>query len=175
MERKFGATRLLLVEGDITARDEDAIVNPANEYLKHGGGVAGLIVRRGGRVIQEESDAIGHCPVGSAVITSAGSLKARHVIHAVGPRWGEGEEERKLAGAVLASMTLAEREGLKSVALPAISTGIFGYPLREAAHCILKTIVGHLEQGSSLRIVVLCLYGVDAFETFCGTLEGLYD
>jgi O-acetyl-ADP-ribose deacetylase (regulator of RNase III) len=102
------------------------IVNAANSYLKHGGGVVGAIVRKRGRIIQEESDRIGYCPVGHAVITGTGSLKARYVIHAVGPRMGEGNEDERLRNATLHSLHLADDNQLRSVAFPTISTGIFG-------------------------------------------------
>src|SRR3954464_3677722 len=122
-------TRLELIEGDITELDVDAIVNPANEQLQLGAGVAGAIRAKGGASIQEECDRIGGTPVGTAVMTGAGNLKARQVIHAVGPRMGEGEEDRKLASAVRAALALADRRNLKSIALPALSTGVYGFPM----------------------------------------------
>ena len=96
MLRRVNNSQLELLEGDITEMTTDAIVNAANSHLKHGGGVAGAIVRKGGRIIQDESDKIGYCAVGEAVITGAGRLKAKHVIHTVGPRMGEGNEDEKL-------------------------------------------------------------------------------
>lgn len=114
MLRKVNNSILELVEGDITEMMTDAIVNAANSHLKHVGGVAGAIVRKGGRIIQDESDRIGYCPVGEAVITEAGSLKAKYVIHTVGPRMGEGNEDDKLKNATLNSLKLADREGLES-------------------------------------------------------------
>ncbi|WP_372897045.1 macro domain-containing protein [Stieleria sp.] len=125
---KLGSTDLELLEADITELEVDAIVNAANEHLKLGGGVAGAIRKRGGPSIQKECDRIGGTPVGTAVITGAGDLPFRHVIHAVGPKMGEGDEDRKLASAVRASLALADRHGLRSIALPAISTGNFGVP-----------------------------------------------
>src|SRR5512138_3228223 len=100
MDKKIGKTIIRLVSEDLTERDVDAIVNAANSRLQHGGGVAGAIVRKGGQVIQEESDAIGYVPVGSAAMTSGGRLRARHVIHAVGPMMGEGDEDNKLRRAI---------------------------------------------------------------------------
>ena len=135
-----------VVLGDITEEEVDAIVNAANSHLKHGGGVAGAIVRKGGKVIQEESDRIGYCPVGKAVYTSAGKLKAKYVIHAVGPRWGEGDEEDKLRSAVRSALEVATQLGLKSVALPAISTGIFGYPKEEGTRVILDEVLKFLKE-----------------------------
>src|SRR4051812_35325279 len=122
-----------LTEGDITNLDLDAIVNAANSGLILGSGVAGAIRSKGGPTIQRECDAIGHCDVGSAVITGAGNLPAKHVIHAVGPRMGEGSEREKLAGATRSSLELARENGLSSIALPAISTGVFGYPIADCA------------------------------------------
>jgi O-acetyl-ADP-ribose deacetylase (regulator of RNase III) len=122
MLRKVNNSVLELTEGDITEMDTDAIVNAANSYLKHGGGVAGAIVRKGGRIIQDESDKIGYCPVGQAVITGAGSLKAKHVIHTVGPRMGEGKEDDKLKNATLNSLKLADSEGLESITFPPLSS-----------------------------------------------------
>jgi len=129
-----------IIKGDLTESDADAIVNAANSFLKHGGGVAGAIVRKGGSIIQEESDRIGFCPVGSAVITSGGKLKARYVIHTVGPRWGEGDEENKLRSAIKSTLSLAEEKGLKSISMPAISAGIFGFPKDKCAEIITEEI-----------------------------------
>ena len=109
-EVDFHGVVLRVVRGDLTESDVDAIVNAANSYLRHGGGVAGAIVRKGGPIIQEESDKIGFVPVGSAALTTGGKLKARHVIHAVGPMWGEGDEENKLKRAVRSVLALAARE-----------------------------------------------------------------
>ncbi len=111
LERAIGSAVLRLVSADLTERDVDAIVNAANSRLQHGGGVAGAIVRKGGQVIQEESDAIGFVPVGSAAMTSAGKLKARQVIHAVGPRMGEGDEDNKLKRAITSVLRLASEKG----------------------------------------------------------------
>jgi O-acetyl-ADP-ribose deacetylase (regulator of RNase III) len=108
-------------------------------HLKHGGGVAGAIVRKGGRLIQDESDRIGYCPAGQAAITGGRSLKARNVIHAVGPRMGERNEDDKLRSATLSSLNLADDNHLRSVAFPAISTGIFGYPVERCARIMLAT------------------------------------
>lgn len=156
-----------LVQGDITDLDVDAIVNAANEQLILGAGVAGAIRRKGGPSIQEECLAIGTCEVGSAVITGAGTLKARHVIHAVGPCMGDGDEARKLASAVRASLRLAEAHGLHSIALPAISTGVFGYPLESCAEVSLRVILDYTpERLAHLRHIVVCLYDHHAFGVF---------
>lgn len=121
---------LELIEGDITEMDTDAIVNAANDRLILGGGVAGAIARKGGPQIQAECDRIGGTFVGGAAITTGGRLKARHVIHAVGPRLGEGNEDEKLTNATRNSLKVADENGLESIAFPAISTGIFGFPIR---------------------------------------------
>jgi O-acetyl-ADP-ribose deacetylase (regulator of RNase III) len=148
-----GGQTVTLYQGDLTEEAADAIVNAANEWLRHGGGVAGAIVRRGGRVIQEESDRIGHVPVGQAAMTGAGALPARHVIHAVGPRMGEGDEERKLASAVRSALALADRHGLTSIALPAISSGIFGFPKDRCAAILVGEALAFCEANpaSSVR------------------------
>lgn len=139
LSKSFNAGKIIIQQGDLTEMETDAIVNAANEYLKHGGGVAGAIVRKGGQSIQEESDKIGHTPVGTAAITAAGKLKARYVIHAVGPRMGEGNEDEKLKNATYNSLKLAVENNLKSIAFPAISTGIFGYPIEKCSDIMLKT------------------------------------
>ncbi|MBN1203070.1 MAG: macro domain-containing protein [Anaerolineae bacterium] len=156
-----------LVQGDITDLDTDAIINAANSQLILGGGVAGAIRRRGGPSIQAECFAIGYCEVGSAVITGGGDLKARHVIHAVGPRMGEGSESGKLANAIRASLAVAEENSLRSIALPAISTGIFGYPLEGCADVMLRVIIDYtFEDLDSLEHIVVCLYDTRAFTVF---------
>lgn len=159
-------TQVELIEGDITRLEVDAIVNPANEQLQLGAGVAGAIRERGGPTIQEECNRIGGTAVGTAVMTGAGNLKARQVIHAVGPRMGEGDEERKLAAAVRASLALADRQGLRTLAMPAISTGVFGFPMDRAARIILTEIQRYLQGGTKLEKVVLCLHGEEAFGVF---------
>ncbi|HEX7185011.1 MAG TPA: macro domain-containing protein [Thermoanaerobaculia bacterium] len=159
-------TVLELVEGDITDLEVDAIVNPANAQLQLGGGVAGAIRMKGGPSIQEECNRIGGTPVGTAVMTGAGHLRAKQVIHAVGPQMGEGDEDKKLASAVRAALALADRRSLKSIALPAISTGIFGYPIDRAARVMLTEIQRFLQGGTKLERVVICLHGEEAFGVF---------
>jgi O-acetyl-ADP-ribose deacetylase (regulator of RNase III) len=159
-------TQLEILEGDVTLIEADAIVNPANEQLQLGAGVAGAIRERGGPSIQEECNRIGSAPVGTAVMTGAGHLKAKRVIHAVGPRMGEGDEDKKLASAVRAALALADRRGLKSLAMPAISTGNFGFPIDRAARIILTEIQRFLQGGTKLERVVICLHGDDAFQIF---------
>jgi len=160
IEKVIGGKTLRLVQGDITERDVDAIVNAANSRLQHGGGVAGAIVRKGGHIIQEESDRIGYVPVGGAAITGAGRLPCRYVIHAVGPRMGEGDEDSKLKGAVLSSLKLASGKGLKSISLPAISSGIFGFPKDRCAEILVRAASTYLRENpeSSLELVEFCVY-----------------
>ncbi|GAB4363336.1 MAG: macro domain-containing protein [Calditrichia bacterium] len=159
---------LKLIQGDITEEEVDAIVNAANSYLKHGGGVAGAIVRKGGKIIQDESDKIGYVLVGEAALTSAGELPADFVIHAVGPRWGEGDEDTKLKNAVTNSLKLAEENKFGSISLPAISSGIFGFPKERCAEIILKTVYDYLlnQPQGSLREVRICLYDTPTLEVF---------
>ena len=160
-----------LVKGDITELEVDAIVNAANSRLKMGGGVAGAILRKGGWSIQEECDKIGYCPVGGAVITGAGRLKARYVIHAVGPRMGEGDEDRKLRDATLNSLKLAEEHGVRSIAFPAISTGIFGFPKDRCAKIMLRTAADYLKAGSGIEKVIFCLYDDETYQIFAEELK----
>jgi putative ATPase len=151
-----------VVQGDLTAETVEAIVNAANEWLQHGGGVAGAIRRQGGETIQRESDAWvkQHGPVstGSAAITGAGNLAATYVIHAVGPVWGSGNDEHKLASAVRSALVLAGEHQVKSISIPGISSGIFGGPKDICARVILKTTVDYLQQNpsSSLQEVRFC-------------------
>lgn len=173
IEKKIGTKTIRLVSGDITERDVDAIVNAANSHLKHGGGVAGAIVRKGGQVIQDESDRIGYVPVGGAAITTAGRLKAKYVIHAVGPRMGEGDEENKLKRAVNSVLALASEKGIKSISVPAISAGIFGFPKDRCAQTLVSEAVAFLKSrpDSSLQTVEFCIFDEEAYGFFKGEME----
>ena len=170
---------LQLIHGDITIETTDAIVNAANEHLQHGGGVAWAIVRRGGEVIQRESDewvrTHGTVTHADAAWTSGGNLPCRYVIHAVGPVWGDtqragagGEEVVKLTAAVTGSMKAAERLNLSSLAMPALSTGIFGFPKQRAAGVIFSAIQNHFSENpaSSLKQVRLVLYDQATVDVF---------
>jgi putative ATPase len=171
-----GGQTIRLARGDLTQEPTDAIVNAANSHLAHGGGVAGAIVRAGGRQIQDESDAWVrlHGPVthDRPAITSAGDLPSRYVIHAVGPIWGEGDEPAKLAAAVRGALELAEQKGLGSLALPAISTGIFGFPKELAAQVILRAVAdfstAHPQSG--LRDIRLVLFDEPSVRIFADEL-----
>jgi O-acetyl-ADP-ribose deacetylase (regulator of RNase III) len=147
LEKQFGKTAIRLVSADLTERDVDAIVNAANSHLQHGGGVAAAIVRKGGQGIQDESNKIGYVPVGEAAITTGGRLKARYVIHAVGPRMGEGDEENKLKSAITNVLKLATEEKLASISVPAISAGIFGFPKDRCAKLLIGETVEFLKNN----------------------------
>lgn len=163
-------SKIRLVQGDITELDVDAIVNAANAQLILGGGVAGAIRRKGGPTIQQECNEIRGTYVGSAVITNAGLLKAKKVIHAVGPRMGEGDEDNKLKNATLNSLKLMDKHGLKTIAFPAISTGIFGYPIERCAKIMINTVKDYLKGKTTIDIVFFVLYTSSDFEIFQKTL-----
>jgi O-acetyl-ADP-ribose deacetylase len=174
MERAVKGSVIRLVQGDLTELAVDAIVNAANVNLILGGGVAGAIRSKGGPGIQEECDRIGGTTVGQAVVTGGGKLKARYVIHAVGPSYGEGNEDEKLRGATRNSLNRATEKGMGSIALPAISTGIFGFPKDRCADIMLTTIRDYLEnETTSLKKVVLCLWSKEDLELFAKTLDTL--
>lgn len=173
-------TKLSLIKGDITAQDTDAIVNAANSSLMGGGGVEGAIHRVGGPTILEECKRIraelgGPLPAGEAVITTGSNLKARYVIHTVGPVWygGSRGEARLLANAYRNSLQLAADKGLNTVSFPSISTGAYGYPLKEASEVALSTVIGFLREGLSLDEVVLVLYDSRILQVYHDALERL--
>jgi O-acetyl-ADP-ribose deacetylase (regulator of RNase III) len=153
--------RIFIVEGDITALDMDAIVNAANDRLVPGGGVCGAIHRAAGPELAQECARIGACPTGEARITKGYRLKAKHVIHAVGPVWhgGKQRERELLASCYRRSLELAVQHKLKSIAFPAISTGIYGYPPDEAARVAVKAVADFLAKDRTLDKVVLCCFG----------------
>ena len=165
--------KLTLKEGNIVLLDVDAIVNAANRNLILGGGVAGAIRNAGGPSIQEECNTIGPIDVGEAVMTNAGNLKAKHVIHAAGPVQGEGREDTKLRYATLNSLKIANENKLKDIAFPAISTGIFGFPMQECSEIMLQAVMEFLETHDHPQEVIFCLYGQDAYNVFEKTLDKL--
>lgn len=165
--------KIKLVEGNIALLDVEVVVNAANKSLKLGGGVAGAIRNYGGPSIQEECDRIGPIETGEAVITGAGNLKAKHVIHAVGPVSGEGQEEEKLRRATLNSLKIANERKIKNIALPAISTGIFGFPIQKCSEIMLRAAIEFLEKNDYPQEIVFCLYGQEARSVFEKTLERL--
>ncbi|HEY2980769.1 MAG TPA: macro domain-containing protein [Anaerolineales bacterium] len=166
-----------IVQGDLTIEPADALVNAANPQLRHGGGVAAAMVKRGGEIIQIESDewVRQHGPVthSQPARTSAGLLPAKYVIHAVGPVWGEGGEDAKLADAVGGALRAADGLRIHSLAMPAISTGIFGFPVERAAGIILSTIEQYFKnkQDSSLKIVKLVLFDEPTAKAFLAVME----
>lgn len=175
IEKKVGKTVLRLVSGDLTERDVDAIVNAANSFLQHGGGVAGAIVRKGGKSIQDESDKIGFVPVGGAAMTGGGTLKARHVIHAVGPRMGEGDENARLANAMKSVLERASAKKLRSISVPAISAGIFGFPKDRCAAILVHETVAYVTKrgDSSLALVEFCIIDKEAYGYFAAEMARL--
>lgn len=173
MELKVNDSVIRLVKGDITELEADAIVNPANSNLKMIGGVAGAILHKGGITIQEECDKIGHCQVGGAVITSAGKLKAKHVIHAVGPVWGEGNEDEKLKIATISSLKLADKNRARSIIFSAISTGVFGFPKDRCARIMLSATNSYLKGKTRIKEVTFCLHDDEIFNVFREALSSL--
>lgn len=173
ISRRVGGALVELVEGDITAQQVDAIVNAANRSLLGGGGVDGAIHRAGGPEILEECRRLGGCGTGDAKMTGAGRLPAKKVIHAVGPVYGagKGRHAELLAGCHRRALELAAEAGLRSVAFPAISTGVYGYPLNEAARVALRTIVEELPRHPSIGTVRFVLYGEAALQAFADALE----
>lgn len=172
-EEKIGSGVLRILQGDITLAETDAIVNAANSHLKHGGGVAAAIVRRGGKVIQEESDKIGFVAEGEVAVTTAGELTAEYVIHAVGPKGGDPEGDEKLQRAVANSLNKAAELGLASISLPAISSGIFGFPKDRCAEILIASARCYLSDNpdSSVKQIDLVLFDDETAEVFDDTLK----
>jgi O-acetyl-ADP-ribose deacetylase len=172
MQLKIKQTILEIVAGDITQQDTEAIVNAANEQLRVGGGVDGAINRAGGPKIQAEARQIGYCPTGQAVLTTGGNLKAQYVIHTVGPVYKNGlvGEPELLASCYRESLKLASAKGIKSLAFPSISTGIFGYPLADAAKTALGAITAYLTEHPDIELVRLVLFGQEALAAYTAAL-----
>jgi len=175
MQVTVGASILELVQGDITAQDTEAIVNAANPSLLGGGGVDGAIHRAGGPQILEECRRLGGCPPGQARITGGGRLKARYVIHTVGPIYHGGNkgEAATLAAAYRNSLALASERGIKSVAFPSLSTGAYGYPLELAAPLALKTVLEYIRFHQDISLVRFVLYGDEAYRAYEKALAAL--
>jgi len=175
MQMNVGKSKLELVQGDITQQDTEAIVNAANSSLLGGGGVDGAIHRAGGPQILEECRKIGGCPSGEARITTGGRLKARHVIHTVGPIYhgGQGGEAHTLANAYRNSLALASQHGIKSLAFPSISTGAYGYPIEKAAAIALRTVMDYLPAHPEIELVRFVLFGQVAYDAYQEALESL--
>ncbi|HOI45449.1 MAG TPA: macro domain-containing protein [Candidatus Aminicenantes bacterium] len=175
MERIMGDKKICLLKGNIALADVDAVVNAANESLVLGSGVAGAIREHGGPSIQEECNALAPVRTGGAVMTGAGGLAARHVIHAVGPMIGVGEEEQKLAQATLNSLKIAARKKFQSIAFPAISTGIFGFPMDKCSRIMLRNVAGFLRKNEFPKEVYFYLHDDASLAVFRKTLEKLGD
>ncbi|MCE2510362.1 MAG: O-acetyl-ADP-ribose deacetylase [Alphaproteobacteria bacterium] len=160
--------RIEILQGDITKLDVDAIVNAANNQLLRGGGVCGAIHAAAGPELEAACRALGGCETGDAKITQGYGLPAKHVIHAVGPVWqgGTAGEERLLAGAYRASLDLAEAHGFKSLAFPAISTGIFGFPVERATRIALTTVWEHLHRSPAIERVFLVCFDQATLEIY---------
>ena len=174
MEVKVGNAKIEFAEGDITSQDTDAIVNAANRSLLGGGGVDGAIHRAAGPQLLSECRTLGGCETGEAKITNGYRLKARHVIHTVGPIYsGTPRDAELLASAVRNSLRLADEHHLASIAFPAISTGVYGYPLREAAQVMLSTLITYLNGDTRLGRVIMCLFDRRALDIFDETLARL--
>ncbi len=175
MEAKVNNSRISLVRGDITEEATDAIVNAANSRLIGGGGVDGAIHRAGGPEIMAECRKIGGCPAGGAVITTAGRLKAKKVIHTVGPIYKDGkhQEAELLASAYFSSLKLAAALGLKSISFPSISTGAYGYPVEDAAETALKAVISFLSANKGIDLVRFVLFSDADLKTYAGVLKRL--
>jgi O-acetyl-ADP-ribose deacetylase (regulator of RNase III) len=174
---KIKSAKLSILQGDITRQETDAIVNAANSGLMGGGGVDGAIHRAGGPAILEECKIIvarhGRLPAGKAVITTAGKMKAKHVIHTVGPVWrGGGENESALlASAYRESLRLAAEQKLNSIAFPSISTGAYGYPVEEAAAVAVKAVKDFLSVETSIKEVVFVLFDEKTYQVYTAVAE----
>ncbi|MEE9591407.1 MAG: O-acetyl-ADP-ribose deacetylase [Thermodesulfobacteriota bacterium] len=175
MEVKIKNTTISLVRGDITKEDTDAIVNAANSRLVGGGGVDGAIHRAGGPKIMKECRKIGGCPTGDAVITCSGNLKAKHVIHTVGPIYRDGNhnEEKLLESVYRSSLERAIENGARSVAFPSISTGVYGYPIREAASVALKTVIDFIKTHKGIDLVKFVLFSERDSKVYKEALEDI--
>ncbi len=175
MKLRVHQSELSLVEGDLTLQDTEAIGNAANSGLRGGGGVDGAIHRAGGPSIMAECRKIGTCPTGEARITAGGRLKAKYVIHAVGPVYQEGQsgEAEQLAGAYRSSLELASQHKIKTIAFPSISTGVYAYPLKEAAKVALSTVIEYLKFHPEVKEVRFVLFGEKAYGAYQKVLEKL--
>lgn len=158
--------RIEIRQGDLTEMDVDAIVNAANNDLQLGGGVAGAIRRKGGPEIQAECDEIGTIPVGGAAITSGGKLKARHVIHAASMQLGGRTSAQSLRSSTAHSLRIAAQNGLKSIAFPAVGTGIAGFPLRDCAEIMLRESAKHLAGATPVEKIFFVLFDREALDVF---------
>jgi O-acetyl-ADP-ribose deacetylase (regulator of RNase III) len=160
------AQKIVIRQGDLTEMETEAIVNAANNDLLLGSGVAGAIRRKGGDEIQRECSEIGSIPIGYAAITTGGKLKAKHVIHAASMQLGRNTTAEALRHSTEHSLRIARERGLKTIAFPAIGTGVAGFPMKECAEIMLREAARHLETGSSLEKIYFVLFDDEATETF---------
>ena len=176
MEAKINETLIVLACGDITEETTDAIVNAANERLAGGAGVDGAIHRAGGPAIMAQCRKIGGCPTGQAVITTGGNLQAKYVIHTVGPiyRGGTRNETKLLQSAYRESLKLALQNNLQSISFPAISAGVYGYPMDEAAHLALKTCIDFSHENTGIKLIRHILFAQRTYEIFSGEFKKLF-
>ncbi len=176
--RLFNGHEVCIVKGDITKENIDAIVNPANEFLRHGGGVARAISEAGGTGIQKDSDEYiemhGTLNVGSSCILPGGNLIAKYVIHTVGPVWGSADEDSKLKSAIVSSLKLCEENNIYSVSIPAISSGIFGFPKDRCAKIFRETLEDYFEENTDSKITLVRLCNIDrhTYDIFLAEFEG---
>lgn len=170
-EKRINVTLIKLIDGDITKCQVEAIVNAANNRLWMGGGVAGAIKRAGGRVIEEEAMRQGPIPIGSAVVTGAGSLPAKYVIHAAVMGQDLITNANFIRQATRASLEFCRERKIKSVAFPALGTGVGGFPFEEAAKIMLKEVSEFARVYTGLEMVIFALFGKEAFQAFCQELE----
>jgi len=177
MEVKIDGSVLSLLRGDITLSDTEAIGNAANSRLAGGGGVDGAIHRAGGPSIMAECRAIGGCPTGKAVLTGGGMLQAKYVIHGVGPVYHGGSkgEAQLLASVYSESLRIASEKGIKSIAFPSISTGVYGYPIAEAASIALKTVIEFLKKDHVVKLVRFNLFSDGDLRVYEEALAELID
>ena len=175
IEKVVDGTTIRLVPADLTERDVDAIVNAANSGLQHGGGVAGAIVEGAARSSRTRAIKSDMCPWAALQSRPGGKLKARYVIHAVGPRMGEGDEDNKLKNAIKSVLKLASEERLKSISIPAISAGIFGFPKDRCAKILVSEVSVFLRSNpsASLKLVELCIFDRETFGYFKNEMEKL--
>jgi O-acetyl-ADP-ribose deacetylase (regulator of RNase III) len=171
----IGKSTLEVVEGDITLQDTEAIGNAANSALAGGGGVDGAIHRAGGPALMAELKAkYKGCPTGSAVITGGGNLKAKYVIHAVGPRYSGSPRDAALLGAAYRkSLELCSEHNVSSVAFPSISTGIYGYPVEDASRIALSTVIDYLEKRQDIKVIRFVLFDSKTYQTYVVALKEL--
>lgn len=166
MKVTINKTKLKIYQGDITNSDCQAIVNAANNHLWMGGGVAGAIKKKGGNIIEKEAVNKGPIQVGEAVITTGGKLKAKYVIHAAAMSPGRPATAESIVKATKNCLKLAEEEHIRSIAFPALGTGVAGFPLDQAADIMLEEIISHLKIETNLKEVILALYGIQAYQIF---------